>query len=882
MTQAVEHCPDCQAEYLPRASPGGVCPRCLLGIGLGVGEEQRIGPYRILDTLGEGGMGVVYLAEQEAPLRRQVALKLIKPGMDTGQVIARFESERQALALMDHVNVARVFDAGTSELGRPYFVMEYIRGEPITAHCDRHRLDLRSRLELFIQACDAIQHAHRKGVIHRDVKPNNVLVATGDGAAQVKVIDFGVAKATTERLTERTLNTRHGVLIGTPAYMSPEQAEVGGAGVDTRTDVYSLGVLLYELIAGVPPFDLEELRSAGYHTVVRKLCEEDPPRPSTRVSSRAEDSTAAACARRTEVPALIRALLGDLDWIVMKALEKDPDRRYGSPAELAADVARHLGDEPVLARPPSVGYRLGKLLRRHFFGVSARRRPLPAFALLAMSAVIVALLIWGGLGRWRAGRQAELAQRLGKEVRDFEWLIRVAQMSPLHAIEDDRRRVHERMDAVRQMMLEIGELARGPGHYALGRGHLAVGDQVAAIDHFEQAWQAGYRNAESAAGLGLALGETYRSELIKARQIASAAAATDRVREIETRYRDRAIDLLRRRRPESFIAEDYALALLAFYQGDVDQAAAKAEQAVAAKPWLFEAHLLQGDAYFERAITGWSTGDLEAAGADAARADRGYARAAEIAASSVEAHLGRCGVAGLLLHMALHDFEWDVDATWGVAEKACADALVVDPENAEAHRQHSVVLVSWGAFVLRRGGDPSVFYQRAADHSEAAIDLAGGGAENFIELAGIYRMRANWARRTGSDPRPHLARAEAVYQLALDSEPRSSTALNNQALVWRDLATYEIDQGLDARVALERAVVSLLEALRLEPGKALPYNNLASQAAARAEEQGRRGVDPCGDLNDVLRFLGQLPRRDDIPQQAEAEDQLRQLVRSAC
>ncbi len=878
MTQPVERCPECQGEYLPEASPGGACPRCLLGIGLETDSGETIGPYRIVDTLGEGGMGVVYLAEQETPIRRQVALKVIKLGMSTEQVVARFESERQALALMDHPNVARVFDAGTTEQGRPYFAMEHVRGEPITTHCDRQRLDLRARLELFVQACDAIQHAHRKGVIHRDVKPNNVLVASGDGVARVKVIDFGIAKATAEPFTEQMLNTRRGVLLGTPAYMSPEQAGDSAAGIDTRTDVYSLGVVLYELVTGVPPFDPEELRTVSYQTVVRKLCQGQVPPPSARAGSLGEDAMAVARCRRTQPAALTRSLAGDLDAIVMKALEKDADRRYGSPAELAADIARYLRDEPVRARPASLRYRLGKWLRRHLVGTPGRRRPVPVL----VSAVMVGLLVWGGLGRWRAARQAQLAQRLGREVRDFEWLIRVAQMSPLHPIEDDRDQVRKRMDAIRRLIEEAGELARGPGHYALGRGYLALGEDRLAVDHFEQAWQAGYRDAEAAVGLGLALGETYRAELLKARQIASAAEAAARIREIETLYRDRALDLLGQQQSESFVARDYAPALLAFYRGDLEQAAVKAEEAVAARPWLFEALLLVGDAYFERAIAGWTAGDLAGAARAAVRADRGYQRAAEIAASSAEAYLGRCGVAGLLLHIALHDFEWDVDATYAVAERACGDALVVDPENAEVHRQFSVVLVSWGAFVARRGGDPSPVYERATRHSERAIELAGGGADYLLELAGVHRMRASWRRREGLDSRPQLASAEAVYRQAIRREPRNSTAWNNLGLVYRDRATYEVEHGLDARPSLDQAVSSLVEALRQAPEKALPYDNLAEQAAARAQEQRRRGDDPCGDLEQVLGFLERLPRQDGIAQQAAAEARLRELLRSGC
>jgi serine/threonine protein kinase len=335
-----------------------------LGNDSGVAHPRQIGPYKILEHLGEGGMGIVYLAEQTEPFKRRVALKLIKLGMDTRQVIARFESERQALAMMSHQNVARALDAGATERGRPYFVMEYISGIPITDYCDRHQLETRQRLELFVSVCQAIQHAHQKGIIHRDIKPSNVLVMLEDGQPMPKVIDFGVAKATGRDLTEKTLFTAQGELIGTPDYMSPEQAEMTALNVDTRTDIYSLGVLLYELLVGVRPFDPQTLGAAGFAEIQRIIRETEPKRPSTRLSTLGDDSNAMSHRRQTEVRDLVRSLRGDLDWITMKALEKNRTLRYASASEFAADIERHLNDQPVMATPPSTFYWLRKLVRR--------------------------------------------------------------------------------------------------------------------------------------------------------------------------------------------------------------------------------------------------------------------------------------------------------------------------------------------------------------------------------------------------------------------------------------------------------------------------------------------------------------------------------------
>ncbi len=329
------------------------------------GPGTVIGRYRLLERIGEGGMAVVYMGEQTEPVRRKVALKIIKLGMDTRQVIARFEAERQALAMMDHPNIAKVLDGGATETGRPYFVMELVKGVSITDYCDQNKLNTKDRLSLFIQVCNAVQHAHQKGVIHRDIKPSNVMVTHHDGTPLPKVIDFGIAKATNQRLTEKTLFTRYAHIIGTPAYMSPEQAELSDLDIDTRTDIYSLGVLLYELLTGTTPFSEEELRNAGYIEMQRVIREQEPAKPSTKLSTLGATLTDIARQRGCTADLLAKTVRGDLDWIVMKSLEKDRTHRYDTARALAMDVQRHLEHEPVLARAPSATYRLQKFLGRH-------------------------------------------------------------------------------------------------------------------------------------------------------------------------------------------------------------------------------------------------------------------------------------------------------------------------------------------------------------------------------------------------------------------------------------------------------------------------------------------------------------------------------------
>ena len=367
--------------------------------------DARIGPYRLLQRLGEGGMGTVWVAEQTEPVRRRVALKVIKPGMDSQEVLRRFEAERQALALMDHTNIARVLDAGATESSLPYFVMELVKGLPITRYCDEMRLSVRDRLALFLPVCHAIQHAHQKGIIHRDIKPPNVMISMQDTEPVPKVIDFGVAKALHQRLTERTMYTAVGAVIGTLEYMSPEQAELSALDIDTRTDVYALGVLLYELLTGTTPLGAR-LRAAPLSERLRLIREEEPPRPSTRLAQSAETLADLAQRRRTEPARLRREVRGDLDWIVMRALEKDRTRRYDTAAALARDVERYLQHEPVEARPPSTGYRIGKTLRKHRGA--------------ALAGALCLLLLIGGAAAsaWQAVR-ARRAERTAAAVNDF-------------------------------------------------------------------------------------------------------------------------------------------------------------------------------------------------------------------------------------------------------------------------------------------------------------------------------------------------------------------------------------------------------------------------------------------------------------------------------
>ncbi|HEV3117273.1 MAG TPA: WD40 repeat domain-containing serine/threonine protein kinase, partial [Gemmataceae bacterium] len=454
-------------------APSSVAAACAVGDATGAvgdaagaaiidGPGSLIGPYKLLEQIGEGGFGVVFMAEQQRPVRRKVALKVLKPGMDTRSVVARFEAERQALALMEHQNIARVLDAGETASGRPYFVMELVRGIPITTFCDENHLCVRDRLRLFLNVGQAVQHAHQKGIIHRDLKPSNILVTLHDGTPVPKVIDFGIAKAMGQQLTDKTLFTGFAQMIGTPSYMSPEQAEMSGLDVDTRSDIYALGILLYELLTGAPPCDQERVQTAAFDEIRRIIREEEPARPSTRISTMGKLASTVSANRCSNPNRLSQLYQGELDWIVMKALEKDRNRRYETASALAADVERYLNNEPVLACPPSTWYRLRKTVRRH------------RGAVVAASLILVALVAGMIAATWGLIRAMDAETVALREARQKENALKEREIALTAAQKSER-------EAQEQLFLSLLNQARA------GRFSRQMGQRLNSLDALAKA-----------------------------------------------------------------------------------------------------------------------------------------------------------------------------------------------------------------------------------------------------------------------------------------------------------------------------------------------------------------------------------------------------------
>ena len=757
-----------------------------------------VGPYKLLQQIGEGGMGVVFLAEQTRPVRRQVALKVIKLGMDTRQVVARFEAERQALALMDHPNIAKVLDAGATESGRPYFVMELVKGVPITRYCDEHRLTPKERLGLFVQVCLAVQHAHQKGIIHRDLKPSNILIALYDGKPVPKVIDFGVAKATGGRLTEATLFTGFGAMVGTPEYMSPEQAELNQLDVDTRSDVYSLGVLLYELLTGSTPVERGRFKQAALLEVLRVVREEEPPRPSTRLST-TDQLPSIAASRGLEPRKLSGIVRGELDWIVMRALEKDRTRRYETANGLARDVERYLTDEPVHACPPSGAYKLRKFARRN------------RGALVAASIALLFLVLVGGGAGWvvrdRSVRRATLAELVGRGLEDSEAMYRQGKLPEAVAAAE---KAHGLL------------LAGGAGDTELGR---QASEWLAELD------------------MAARLEDWHTSALDRADELETVAGYARAFREygidVEALTSDEAAAAVAARR----IRLDLALALDRMAVGRKNEGADPARwrrlleiaRTADPDPWRDRLRDLVGrtDAGGREALLRLAeTADPAALPPRTwmllvSALEQAGERDAAIAANrqALQRHPGDFRLNNLMAHILCGQDKDPRDPVRAAEAVGFAWAAVaIRPRSSGAHNTHGIALFRQG-----RLDEAAAAYREAIrlkpDHYDAHNNLGvvliylgkpAEAAAAFREAIRIKPRSSTAHTNLGAvlDDLGKLDEAVAAQRKAIELEPDHSTAYNNLGTLL--VAQKKVDEG----------IVAYRKAIELDPKNALAYNNL--------------------------------------------------------
>jgi tetratricopeptide (TPR) repeat protein len=761
--------------------------------------------------------------------------------MDTKQIVARFEAERQALAMMNHPNVAGVYDAGETESGRPYFVMEYVPGVPITEHCDRQRLTTSERLQLFLQVCQGVQHAHQKAIIHRDLKPSNILVTVQDEHALSKIIDFGVAKATAQPLTERTQFTEMGRLIGTPEYMSPEQAEMTAQNIDTRADVYSLGAVLYELLVGEKAFDSRELRRADFAELRRTIREVDPPRPSARASSMGDASTASAKSRRTTPRALVGQLRGDLDWITMKALEKDRTRRYGSPSELAADIERHLRHEPIRARPPSTGYRIGKFVKRHRIGVGFAAT---LFVLLVGFAILMAFQAHE-IARERD--RVKLAQRFGQKVQRIESIARFAAMAPQHDMRPAREMIRMHMAEIESSMRDLGRIARGPGRYALGRGHLAMKSWDEAREHFEAAWEEGFREPEVSYALGLVLGQLYQRKLDEAAQIRSKSQRERARSRAQQTYRDPALGHLRAAAVEAE-SPDYLAGLLAFYEGLHEKALAHAKAAFESRAWLYEAKRLEGEIYKSMADEEAARGEYDAAIDLFGTAEDALKSAATVAPSDADVYKRLALVARARMSLEINHRGLELDSHFEQGLEALDQALLVDRGDPEAHFIRATLYRRMAEYRISQSVDAGEYLQAAVRAAEHARDLDRDYAKAHSELAEIRRQIGKDLHRRGEDPRPAYEKAIDAYGVARSLDP-TQVSHSNRGLLFKDIARYQMSVGEDPRESLQAAIQAYEDEIAINPQGVGAHHNLGVAYSSLAEYEQDRGADPRDNLS---------------------------------
>ncbi len=669
----------------------------------------QMGDYMLVELLGQGAMGRVYKADQFDPVRRQVAIKFLATENVDADLLARFEAEGHALARMSHPCIARIHDAGTSTSGHPYLVMEYVPGPTLLDYCDSNRLGLEARLHLFRDICGAVAHAHQKGIIHRDIKPSNILVTEQDGEATAKVIDFGLAKALVGHLADRTLHTHVGTVLGTPAYMSPEQAALTGQAVDIRSDIYALGLVLYQMLTGLSPFKRVDDEHSSIEQVLRAVREDDPVRPSLRLAAGGPDKLPAGLDNSVG-----KALRQDLDWIILKCLAKRPEDRYQSANDLIADLERYHKHQPVQARRSSMGYLVSKTVRRYRWRL-----------LVAAGVVVLGTALGGGWlhSRAESAAQARAAQRFGQMVQRMDGLLRVAHLLPIHDITAVRGQVRTMVDDLARQKPSMTRRSRAVADYAIGRGLLDLGKPQKALDSLNAAWSAGYREPEAAYAMGVAYGKVYQKEKYKLGSVTNPDEQRRLLEKVQKTYLEPALAYLHEGAAAGAQSSSYGQALIAFYENDYPRARTLAKKAADHNPWLYEAIVLVGHTWGEQAAHAWRTGQRESALAAYKSAEQAYDRAATIGRSDTAPYLGRCAMATDHLRLVMYGSGGHPEPIVQGGLTACENAIAINPESGQASARLANLKLVHGQIIEEKGEDPRLIYQHVLDAAAYAMRL---------------------------------------------------------------------------------------------------------------------------------------------------------------
>ncbi len=800
-----------------------------------------IGPYHLQELLGTGGMGKVFLAEQTEPLQRTVALKLIRSGFRDAAARARFEVERRLLSRLEHPNIGRILDAGTTEGGFPYFALELVQGEPLDEYCNRRYLTLNERLEVMISICRGVEHAHRKQIIHRDLKPSNILVAEIDGRPVPKIIDFGIAESLDHPRSDRNSEGDR-MIVGTPAFMSPEALE-GLGDLDTRTDVYSLGILLYLLLAGHRPFEGQSLGDLHF-----RVTKEDPPAPSTRLSTwKTEGQEAAEIAdrRRITPQQLRRRLKGDLDWITLRAIARDREARYGSAAALADDLERYLNRLPVAARPATRRYRVAKWVRRNRGAV---------VAVVLLSLLACGLLIQDVRARARTERQTRASEELTREIERVEWRLRVAHLLPLQDLSPELESIRQGMRRLKSNIPSMYQGAQGPGAYALGRGAMSLGDWREARRHLEQAWGLGYRRPEVALALGSTLGQLYENRLDSIDRLPDRKSREKQIELAEQNLRDPALEMLKQAQTDLTLP-DLLAARIAFYEGDLDLALKKSRSAVASRPWLYEAKFLEAQ-ILQRQAPGLGGDDREAVSEVLARAEAAALEGLEVARNSPEGHLRLCRIRNRQMSHSLRYSLGGIPELHERSLASCVAARKIKPGLVEAHLEEASIWLNFADYqVWDLRQDPSGSLVRLAENLSAVSASMDDPDLYLPEVERLHgmgdRMLSTHLEQMGLDPRVAMDSAIAHFEKAVELQPDEYFVNSELGLILASRANYERHRGKDALNYYQRAEKYARIAIELDPDRLLGHTYLAQALLRRSEYQIDIGVDPIPLLDEA-------------------------------